>query len=638
MLSLIRKLFFILILIPQFLFSQNNDSIKLLTKNNTTNYFSVSQFEYPDSLTYIQNTLNNFQNYLERGNLGNNGLPFNDPYFKLSSNISNLGFNYSKNNFENYFYIPGKLKFYNTRTPFSDLFYVIGSKKEQVFNMTFSYNVKKNWNITAFLNRVRSEGFYLNQNTQHNLVAISSNYKTLNNRYNLLASVTYNNAKNQENGGIAEDSVFFAGGITDKKQLAVNLTAAKRQTIYRSIFLKQFLNFGPKSTDTSSHNAIIPKSRLVFTTLYDNNISKYTDNFPSSGYYSAIYYDSTNTFDSIYSSKIENEIAWKLLENKKSRGAFGMIGLGLNLKHQLLVVEQGEIISLLSGVNTTHLLNIDTAFSNIITGAELYNTFTKNKFWWHVAAKYAIKGYNKNDYYAVAIFKKAIKDSSNIVILKLENKLQAPDFIYVHYTSNNFKWNNNFSKTHEYCIMLNLLINKYNMTLGAAFTSYSNVLFFNDLAMASQYKGSIPVFTAFLKKDFTFSNFHINNKINYQHVPDYSVIRVPEFILEHSLYYENDLFKNAMRLQIGFSLFYNSAYYSNQYMPATGQFYFQDKNKYGNYPFVDFFINARVKTVRIFFKIDHFNYGMIGNNYMLSPHYPMNDRVFKFGVSWRFFD
>ena len=315
-----------------------------------------------------------------------------------------------------------------------------------------------------------------------------------------------------------------------------------------------------------------------------------------------------------------------------------MIGLGLNLKHQLLVVEQGEIISLLSGVNTTHLLNIDTAFSNIITGAELYNTFTKNKFWWHVAAKYATKGYNKNDYYAVAIFKKAIKDSSNIVILKLENKLQAPDFIYVHYTSNNFKWNNNFSKTHEYCIMLNLLINKYNMTLGAAFTSYSNVLFFNDLAMASQYKGSIPVFTSFLKKDFTFSNFHINNKINYQHVPDYSVIRVPEFILEHSLYYENDLFKNAMRLQIGFSLFYNSAYYSNQYMPATGQFYFQDKNKYGNYPFVDFFINARVKTVRIFFKIDHFNYGMIGNNYMLSPHYPMNDRVFKFGVSWRFFD
>ena len=156
--------------------------------------------------------------------------------------------------------------------------------------------------------------------------------------------------------------------------------------------------------------------------------------------------------------------------------------------------------------------------------------------------------------------------------------------------------------------------------------------------MASQYKGSIPVFTSFLKKDFTFSNFHINNKINYQHVPDYSVIRVPEFILEHSLYYENDLFKNAMRLQIGFSLFYNSAYYSNQYMPATGQFYFQDKNKYGNYPFVDFFINARVKTVRIFFKIDHFNYGMIGNNYMLSPHYPMNDRVFKFGVSWRFFD
>jgi hypothetical protein len=85
-------------------------------------------------------------------------------------------------------------------------------------------------------------------------------------------------------------------------------------------------------------------------------------------------------------------------------------------------------------------------------------------------------------------------------------------------------------------------------------------------------------------------------------------------------------------------VFYTSAYYANAYMPATGQFYIQTEKKYGDYPFIDFFINAQIKTVRIFIKVDHLNSGLMGNYYMLTPHYPMSDRAFKFGISWRFFD
>jgi hypothetical protein len=121
-------------------------------------------------------------------------------------------------------------------------------------------------------------------------------------------------------------------------------------------------------------------------------------------------------------------------------------------------------------------------------------------------------------------------------------------------------------------------------------------------------------------------------------LPDSSVIRIPNFISENSLYYENDLFKKALRLQVGASLYYTSAYYADAYMPVTDQFYLQDKKKYGNYPFVDVFINARIKTVRIFFKMDHINSGFSGKKYVLTPGYPYPERAFKFGVSWRFFD
>ncbi|MCX6297094.1 MAG: hypothetical protein NTX97_13740 [Bacteroidetes bacterium] len=130
----------------------------------------------------------------------------------------------------------------------------------------------------------------------------------------------------------------------------------------------------------------------------------------------------------------------------------------------------------------------------------------------------------------------------------------------------------------------------------------------------------------------------MNNSIQYQHVPDSTVIRVPEFILNHSLYYENDLLNNAMSIQIGVSVFLVSNYYADSYMPATAQFYIQDDKKYGNYPFIDFFINAKIKSVRIFFKIDHLNSGWMGNGYVQTPHYPLNDRAFKIGISWRFYD
>ncbi|MES2592818.1 MAG: putative porin [Bacteroidota bacterium] len=636
-------LLFLIFIFPLHLFSDNNDSVKVLRKNLTTNFFDQSQFECKDSITFIESSLHNFHNYLGKNHLGNNGLPFNDLVFQSSNPIEYVGFNYCKNNFNHYFYTPQKLKFYNTRTPYSDLFYVLGSKLEQAFKMTFSYNVKKNWNVTADFNRIRSQGFYLRQNTNHNFIALSSNYKSLNNRYYFLASIIYNNAKNSENGGISNDSIFLESDNISKELLGINLNNAKRTTRNRNIYLKQYLNFGRKSTDTAINNAIIPGSRLILTSMFDDNILKYEDENPSAGYYSDIYFDSTRTFDSTFNFKIENELAWKRVDNKKHRGFVDQIGVAFSIKHQLIKIEQRELftisdVSVIYGpVNTTQK-RIDTIFNNLIAGGELYNTYSNNSFWWNLSAKYTLNGYNEGDYYAGAVVKKAINDSLNVIVLKAEHKLQSPDFIYNYYTSNHFSWNNSFEKGAETHLMAHFSMKKYNFAISASYTNYTNVLYFNDSAIAKQFIGKVPVISLFLKKDFVFYNWHLNNKINYQNLPDSTVVRLPEFVLEHSLYYENNLFNGALKLQVGASIFYTTAYYANAYMPATAQFYIQNKKKYGDYPFIDFFISGQIRTVRIFFKIDHLNNGLMGNNYMLTPGYPINDRAFKLGVSWRFFD
>lgn len=614
------KLILFFLLIPCFLFSENNDSLKNSKKNFVTQYFNQNQFEFTDSAKSIESPLSNFQNYFNRNQLGNSGLPFSSFYFTGKS--SDIGFNYCKNNYQNYFSSPKNLKFYNTRTPYSELFYIIGSKAEQIFRMTFSYNVKKNWNITASFSRIRSGGFYLRQQTYDNFISLSSNYKSINNRYNLLVGICYNSAKNDENGGIADDSSFIKSGVIASKSVSINLYSAKRGTINRSVFFKQYLNFGQKSTDTTN-NAIIPGSRLILKSCFEDNILKYEDESPQSDFYPTIYFDSTLTFDSTYNFNIENELSWKRVDNKKHNSWKDMLGGSFGIKDQFVKVHQREI---------------DTTLNNIIAEVEFYNLYSKNKFWWNVSGKYGLNGFNANDYNASLILKKNIHDSLNVLFFKAEANKQAPDFIFNHYSSNHFRWKNDLKKMQENSISLSFSMNKYNLIVGANFIEYSNILYFDNFAIPRQFEGSIPVFSAFVKKDFSFHNWHLDNKINYQNVSDSTVIRLPKFILEHSLYYENDFFKGAMRMQIGVSVFYNSAYYANSYMPATGQFYLQDNMKYGNYPFIDFFINARIKTVRVFIKIDHLNSGLMGGNYILTPHYPMNPRAFKLGVSWRFFD
>lgn len=490
--------------------------------------------------------------------------------------------------------------------------------------MAFSYNVTKNWNLTANYYNIHSDGVYRNQNTKDNFIAFSTNYKSKNNRYWLLGSICYNSIKTAESGGLIEDSVFNA--VIDQDHFLVNLSYAQRTVVNRDIFVKQYFNFGKSLPgDTSGIRPVIPESRFILTTTYDDNYLRYTDSLADmqNGYYPAFYYDSARTHDSTFYRKIENELEWKRADNGKHRGIMDQLGAGLSIRHQLIMLRQRDV---------------DTTFNTIIVGAQLFNTYSRNAFWWNISGSYGLNGYNKNDFMAVAAVHKKLADSLIDITLKGTERSQMADFIYTTEHTNNFIWNNNFLKVRQSGAELSFLLRKYRLQLSAAYNAYTNVLYFDNYAIARQYTATIPVFSLFLKKDFVLYNWHLNNRITYQEVPGSTVIRLPQFIFEHSLYYERELLNKALLLQIGAGIFYNTSYYADGYMPVTGEFYLQNNRKYGDYPFIDVFLCARVKTVKLFFKVDHINSGASGINYMLTPGYLYPYRTFKFGVSWRFYD
>jgi hypothetical protein len=613
--QLLRSAFFIIFLFPALLSAQDNDSVNLRT-NHITSFFTAGQFE-TDSVSYVNSSLSGFQNYLPHNHLGNAGLAIQPLIF--STIPSAFGFHYAPNHFRDYFYSSSDPLFFNTHSPFTDLRYIFGSKQEQSFKGTFSYNVKKNWNITANFFRIRSEGFYLKQGTNDNFITFSTNYRSKTNRYCLLAAITYNYVQNAENGGIRDDSVFENSGNSDKKLMEINLQSAKMSFLQRNIFIRQYLNFGKKENDSS---AIIPGSRLILSSSLEDNLFRYKDEDPLSGFYSGIYHDSSSTNDSAYHFMLDNKLSWKRTDDQRHRGFADWFGIGVSIQHQLMKVKQWEI---------------DSTFSNMIAGAELYNTYSKNKIWYSLSGNYCFSGYNENDILLQGSVKEGLKDSTASISLHFSSFEHAPDFIYHRYSSNHFTWNKELEKTKTSSAGVNFTSGKYRLAAGADISSIENPVYFDNFGIARQYIGTIPVVSAYLKKDFTLYNWHLDNAVNYQDVPDSTVIRLPQLVLQHSFYYEGSI-KKIMRIQLGASVYFTSAYYADAYMPATAQFYLQSEKKYGNYPFMDVFLNARVKTVRIFIKVDHLNSGWTKNTYMLTPHYPMNGRAFKLGISWRFYD
>ena len=74
-------------------------------------------------------------------------------------------------------------------------------------------------------------------------------------------------------------------------------------------------------------------------------------------------------------------------------------------------------------------------------------------------------------------------------------------------------------------------------------------------------------------------------------------------------------------------------------MPATGQFYNQQEKLIGNYPEMNVYLNFHLKRVRFYLAYMNFNRGLFGGDtYFNVPHYPLNPGMFKFGLSWTFYD
>ena len=152
-----------------------------------------------------------------------------------------------------------------------------------------------------------------------------------------------------------------------------------------------------------------------------------------------------------------------------------------------------------------------------------------------------------------------------------------------------------------------------------------------------QLSDKINLISVELIRDFIFGDFTLDSKILLQKNLSDKGLNIPNFLSRNSIYYSTYLFDRALFLQTGLGVKYFSQYYMSGYDPITSQLFNQNQKKIGNFPILDFFINAKIQQTRIYFKFEHFNSSLTGYNFYSAPNYPFRDFSFRFGLVWNFF-
>ena len=217
-----------------------------------------------------------------------------------------------------------------------------------------------------------------------------------------------------------------------------------------------------------------------------------------------------------------------------------------------------------------------------------------------------------------------------------------PSFYMRHYHSNHYNWdNNNMDKEFRTRMEGELNIARWGTNLRAGVENIKNYTYFNQSAMPEQNGGNIQVLSATLKQDFRLGVFHLDNEVTWQKTSNETVLPLPQLSLYHNFYILAKLAKKVLTVQLGADVRYFSKYNAPAYAPGVQQFHLQptdDLVEIGGYPIVNVYANLHLKRTRIFAMMYHVNAGMGSANSFLVPHYPINPRLFKIGISWNFYD
>lgn len=426
---------------------------------------------------------------------------------------------------------------------------------------------------------------------------------------------------------------------TDSTRIAVNgkaaadsLLAVQKKNAEDSLFYK---------------SEYVPVTSFIHTVKFDNYRRIYEAYQTPADYYLNEYYDTGRlTGDSIYDQTkhwhMKNTFAIAMLEGFNKWAKAGLKAFAsYDLRHYELPTMEGGFEKY-----NEHVLSVGGQLSKQEGKTLHYNA----------VAEIGLTGVDAGTL--------AIDGNVDVNIPFLGDTLQVrgdaffhretPSFYYRNYHARHLWWENDLDKTIHTRIMGTLSFPKTRTKLRVAVDEIKNYTYFSQsyditeeglrtgvMVTPMQESGGINLLTAQLEQNFRLGILNWENQFTYQHSSKESVLPVPAFNAYTNLYIKFKVVK-VLNVDLGADMRYFTSYEAPDYSPYMGQYTVQGNGennvKIGNYPIVNVYANVHIKHTRFFIMMSHINAGQGDKNYFFAPHYPMNERVIRIGVSWNFFN
>ncbi len=587
-------------------------------------------------------------------------------------------------------YTPENLPQFNTKTPYTELAYwgtLFANKEKEEANIRIrtTQNITPELNLLLEYHRFGSNGMLRREDTDNRSVTVATNYTGK--KYMMYAGWLYDGIGRSENGGVV-DTKWIKDTLVDSREIDVYLKKASNKIRRNTLFLDQTyripFNFLDKEyrlkkkaekkqkalrdsllatgdslnialvatqdsiakikadslamvADTAGIKADITTAFIghsseysVFKKIYEDEI---TDDFGRQFYNNNFFINPTKSMDSLRVMKFENRVFIRL-QPWKSDGIISKLDVGLGDKLVNYYTFRPEDY-LRGGQNVVQ--------NSLYLYAGAKGQY-KKYFEWNAFGKYNFLGYEINDFAVKGniIFKAYPfrKDRQSPLELKasFETNLKEPDYYQQHIFTNHYKWDNDFGKISTTKIEAALSIPRWDLDASFGYSLLSNNIYYDNLGIVQQNTKPMSVMTASLRKDFRLWKFHFENRALFQLSSDKEVLPLPMLALNLRWYFEFDVVKNAMRMQIGANGTFTTKWYAPAYNPVLGVFYNQNKEQFGNCPYIDAFVNVQWKQVSIFVKAENINMGWPCDktDYFTAAGYIATQRAFKIGITWPF--
>lgn len=580
-------------------------------------------------------------NYLRRDNFGL--MPFSNlgqTYNSLTYNFQNTDllprFGARARHF-NYMEIED-IYYYRVPTPLTELFYKTAFEQGQLADSFFTVNTSPRFNFSIAYKGMRSLGQYQHILTSTGNFRVTTNYTTKNNRYHMRGHIVMQDLLNQENGGLQDDDIEnFESGAEDFLDRAIfdpnfenaeSILKGKRFHLDHryNIFNKVVKKALPKTLNDSTSTYRLTLNHIIsfedksfqFDQTSQNDI--FGDAFRSSG-----------LRDRVTLERLYNQFQVNYFNNELGDFSINVSNTHYNYGYnKLVVLGDNTITNRLKG--------------NIYAAGGKYRKFYRG---FNIQGEAGIN--LVGDFTGNYIIGEASYNITDDIFAKasINHSSKAPNFNALLYQSNyqNYNWQNGFNNTETQQLAFQIQYKKW-ANLSVDYSTISDYVYFKQEETATapqsirafQNNSTINYLRVKLENEISIGKFALNNTILYQNVQDdNNVLNVPQLTTRNTFYFSSHLFQKAMYLQTGVTLNYFTKYYMNGYNPVLAEFYVQNDTEFGEFPRLDFFINAQIRQTRIFLKAEHFNSALTGYNYYSAPNYPYRDFTVRFGLVWNFF-